>query len=210
MFSAIALFFMNIFSGMGYLGIILLMTIESSFIPFPSEIVIPPAAYLAQKGDMNLILVITSGVIGSLLGALINYFLAVTLGRVFIYSFAKTKLAKILLIDEKGLQKSEDLFKKHGISSTFFGRLIPGVRQLISIPAGLAKMNIFSFILFTTLGAAIWNTILALIGYFFGANEKLWHQYYKQISSVGLIIGIIFIIYFITKYFIKKYKKINT
>lgn len=207
MFSVIASFFMNIFSGMGYIGIIVLMTIESSFIPFPSEIVIPPAAYLAQKGEMNLLLVISCGVIGSLLGALINYFLAATLGRTFIYSFAKTKLAKILLIDEKGVKKSEDLFNKNGIISTFFGRLIPGVRQLISIPAGLAKMNIISFIVFTILGAAIWNTVLALLGYFFGANENIWHTYYKEIKIIGIIIGVIIIAYFIFKYINNKSKK---
>ena len=209
MFSAIASFFMSIFSGMGYIGIIVLMTIESSFIPFPSEIVIPPAAYLAQKGEMNLLLVILCGVIGSLLGALINYILAATLGRTFIYSFAKTKLAKFLLIDEKGVKKSEDLFNKNGIISTFFGRLIPGVRQLISIPAGLAKMNIISFIMFTTLGATIWTTILALLGYFFGANENLWHTYYKEIKIAGIIIGVIIVAYFIFKYIKNKSKNKN-
>lgn len=208
MFSNMISFFLNTFSDMGYLGIIFLMTIESSFIPFPSEIVVPPAAYLASKGEMNIYLVILSSVIGSLLGAIINYILAMTLGRTFIYSFTKTKISKFLLINEKTIIKSETLFNKHGALSTFFGRLIPGVRQLISIPAGLAKMNIFKFLFFTFLGSIIWTIILAVIGYQFGANENLLHSYYEEISNIGLVLGIILVIIFVVKYFIKKNKKV--
>lgn len=207
MLSSMISFFLNTFSSMGYIGIIILMTIESSFIPFPSEIVVPPAAYLAFKGEMNIYLVILSSVIGSLLGAMVNYILAMTLGRTFIYSFTKTKLSKFLLINEKTIVKSEELFNKHGSMSTFFGRLIPGVRQLISIPAGLAKMNMFKFLFFTFLGSLIWTTILAVIGYQFGANETLLHSYYEEISNIGLILGIVLVLVFIIRYFIKKYKK---
>lgn len=209
MFSIIASFFMNIFSKMGYIGIIILMTIESSFIPFPSEIVIPPAAYLAQKGEMNIVLIVLSGILGSLIGALINYFLSLTLGRTFIYSFAKTKLAKILLINEVNIKKSENIFNKNGSISTFFGRLIPGVRQLISIPAGIAKMNIFKFILFTILGSSIWNIVLALLGYFFGANKNLLHQYYEEIKFILIILGFFIVSFFIFKYTIKKYESMK-
>ncbi len=209
MFSKIATFFMGLFSGMGYTGITILMTIESSFIPFPSEIIIPPAAYLAAKGEMNVFLILIASCIGSLLGALINYFLARTLGRKIIYSFANTRLAKFLLIKPESIKKAEDLFNRHGILSTIVGRLIPGVRQLISIPAGLAKMNLGVFCLFTVIGSTIWNVLLTILGYFFGANEALLKQYYTEIKIGGIILGIIVILLLIIKYFIKKNKNIK-
>lgn len=180
-----------------YWNIALLMTIESSFIPFPSELVVPPAAYLAQQGQLNILLVIVAGILGSLLGALINYVLALTLGRKILYRFSRTKLAKSLLISEEKLQRSEKYFLKHGERSTFFGRLIPVIRQLISIPAGLAKMNVFKFCLYTFLGSSIWVIILALTGYYFAKQQAIIFLYYKEI--VFFIIVIILAILFIRR-----------
>lgn len=173
----------------GYVGIVLLMTIESSFIPFPSEIVIPPAAFLAQQGQMNIILVILAGIIGSLIGATINYFLAFSLGRKMIYFLANKKIAKMLLINEKKLQYAEKYFLRYGNFSTFLGRLIPAVRQLISIPAGLSRMNFKKFILYTALGSGLWTIVLAILGYAFGANQELLGHYYSKISLFFVLVG---------------------
>jgi membrane protein DedA with SNARE-associated domain len=167
----------------GYLGIFIMMTIESSFIPFPSEIVLVPAGYLASKGDMNVAYIMSSALAGSLIGSFINYYLALTLGRRFLL-----KYGKYFFISEETLLKMESYFKKHGHISTFTGRLIPGVRQLISIPAGLAKMNLGEFSLFTLLGAGIWAFILTFLGYFLGENEALINQYLKEITIAVLII----------------------
>ena len=171
------------------------MTIESSFIPFPSEVVIPPAAYLASRGEFNIYLVILSGVAGSLIGALINYFLALTLGRAVIYRLAGTRLARMLLINEDKIKKSEDMFLKYGNLSTFTGRLIPAIRQLISIPAGFARMPLKSFLLYTFLGSGLWTAILAAAGYIFGANQELILRYYDYFKEgVYVIIGLVLIV----------------
>jgi len=187
---------------MNYFTITLLMTIESSFIPFPSEIVVPPAAYKAAKGELNIYLVVFFSTLGSLLGALFNYYLALWIGRKAIYKFADTKFARLCLIEPNSIQKAEDFFVKHGNSSTIIGRLIPGIRQLISIPAGLSKMNIKSFLIYTTIGATIWNIVLALLGYFI--PQELVETYYKEISYVMLGLGLLFGFYLIYKAFIKK------
>ena len=142
--------------------IILLMTIESSFIPFPSEIVVPPAAYF---GEVSLVMVIVCATIGADLGAIINYFLAQWIGRPIVYKFADSRLGHMCLLSSEKIAKAEAFFNKHGVISTLIGRLVTGVRQLISIPAGLARMNFGKFILYTTIGAGTWNTILTLIGY---------------------------------------------
>ncbi|HPY96071.1 MAG TPA: DedA family protein [Candidatus Cloacimonadota bacterium] len=210
MFGTIATFFMGKFSQMGYTGIIVLMTIESSFIPFPSEIVIPPAAYLASQGQMNLFLVIASGVAGSLIGALINYFLAVWLGRSLVYKLADTKLVHMMLIDRGKIEKAEEYFNKYGNMSTLIGRLIPAIRQLISIPAGLARMDLKRFIFFTTLGAGVWNVILALLGYYFGENKALLHLYYEEIKIGIILVVIAAAIFIIVRYFYKKNKSLKT
>lgn len=178
----------------GYWGIVLLMTIESSFVPFPSEIVIPPAAYLASQGEFNIYLVILAGIIGSLLGAIINYYLALTLGRKVIYGLARKNFFKFLLIDEKKIAKSEEYFLKYGNISTFFGRFVPALRQLISIPAGLAKMKLKNFIFYTTLGSGLWVIILAILGYAFGANQELLASYYKEISIFFVAVAVVVII----------------
>ena len=152
---------------LNYWTITLLMAIESSFIPFPSEVVVPPAAYKAAGGnsDMNVYLVVLFATIGANIGALINYYLAYFVGRPIVYKFANSRFGHMCLIDEDKVKHAEVYFEKHGALSTFIGRLIPAVRQLISIPAGLAKMKLSTFLLYTTLGAGIWNAILAGIGY---------------------------------------------
>lgn len=142
--------------------IILLMTIESSFIPFPSEIVVPPAAYF---GEVSLIMVIICATIGADMGATINYFLAQWIGRPVVYKFADSRIGHLCLLNSDKIAKAEAFFNKHGVISTLIGRLVPGVRQLISIPAGLARMHFGKFILYTTIGAGSWNIVLALIGY---------------------------------------------
>ncbi|MBO7248381.1 MAG: DedA family protein [Bacteroidaceae bacterium] len=152
---------------LNYWTITLLMTIESSFIPFPSEIVVPPAAYhAAANGEMNLFLIILFATVGACLGAIINYFLALWIGKPIVYKFADSKVGHLLLLDVKKIEQAEEYFNKHGAISTFVGRLIPAIRQLISIPAGLARMNMTKFLAFTALGAGIWNAVLAALGFY--------------------------------------------
>ena len=151
---------------LNYWTITLLMAIESSFIPFPSEVVVPPAAYKAACGEMNIWLVIFFATLGALIGAFINYYLALWLGKPVIYKFANSRLGHMCLLDEQKVIKSEEFFNRYGVLATLIGRLVPAVRQLISIPAGLAKMNIAKFALFTAIGAGAWNTVLAALGYF--------------------------------------------
>lgn len=160
---------------MGYLGVFLLMAMESSVIPIPSEVVIPPAGYLAQQGKMNMGLVILSGTLGSLVGAYANYFTARYLGRPLLL-----KYGRYVWITEGHFDRVEGFFKRHGEISTFIGRLLPVVRHLISLPAGLAGMNHLRFSAYTLLGSAIWVTVLAWIGYFIGENEELILRYSHQ------------------------------
>lgn len=152
---------------LNYWTILLFMTVESSFIPFPSEVVVPPAAWLAANGQngLNIAGVVIVATVGACLGALINYGLAVLLGRPIVYAFARSRWGHLCLINEEKVMQAEKYFDKHGAVSTFFGRLIPAVRQLISIPAGLARIKLSTFVLFTALGAGIWNLVLAIIGY---------------------------------------------
>jgi len=194
---------------MNYGTITLLMTIESSFIPFPSEVIVPPAAYKASQAEsgMNIILVVIFATIGAIIGAFINYYLALWLGRPVIHKFAESKLGKMCLLSAEKVQKAEDYFVKHGNISTFIGRLLPGIRQLISIPAGLAKMSILPFIAYTTLGAGIWNIMLAVMGYIAHGQADLIDQYSKEISYMMLILGVLFVIYLLYNGFLKKNKK---
>ena len=156
-----------VLENLNYWVVTIFMTIESSFIPFPSEVIVPPAAWKAMTADsVNIFLVVLFATLGAALGALINYYLARWLGRPIVYKFANSRLGHMCQIDEEKVHHAEEYFRKHGAASTFFGRLIPAVRQLISIPAGLAGMKLGPFLLYTTLGAGIWNAILALLGYF--------------------------------------------
>ncbi|MDA3945190.1 MAG: DedA family protein [Helicobacteraceae bacterium] len=175
---------------MGYLGIFLLMMIESSFIPFPSEIVLIPAGYLAQQGEMNIIVIFLAALLGSLTGAFINYFGALLIGRRLLMRFGK-----YIFISNSAMGKMETYFQKHGPISTFTGRLIPGIRQLISIPAGLSKMPLFPFTLYTALGAGIWSTVLILLGYILGEKQELIASYLHQITLavLGTVVLIIFV-----------------
>ena len=181
-----------------YLLIFVLMTVESSFIPFPSEVVVPPAAYLAcTKGDMNVFAVVLVATAGALCGALINYFLSLWIGRPLVYSFADSRLGHALLINHEKVENAEKYFDSHGAVSTFIGRLIPAVRQLISIPAGLARMNLGVFCIFTALGAGIWNGILAVLGWWLGRTvplDQLFIQvekYNDYLTWAGLAIGVV-------------------
>ena len=152
---------------LNYWWILVFMAIESSFIPFPSEVVVPPAAFLAMTPDnpMNIFLVVIVATIGADLGAMVNYFLAKWLGRPIVYKFADSRIGHMCLIDRAKVEHAEEYFREHGAASTFFGRLIPAVRQLISIPAGLSGMHLGKFLFYTTLGAGIWNSVLAGLGY---------------------------------------------
>jgi len=181
---------------MGYLGIVLLMALESSFFPFPSEVVIPPAGFLASKGQMNIFLIILSGIFGSILGALVNYYIAYRYGRVLLI-----KYGKYFFISENKFKKIESFFVNHGEISTFVGRLLPGIRQYISFPAGLAKMNIVKFIIYTALGAGIWVVILTYVGYFIGNNLELIRAQLKTITLLIIPFLILIIVLYI---FLKK------
>lgn len=194
---------------MNYGTVTLLMAVESSFIPFPSEVVVPPAAYKATKpdSDMNVVLVIVFATLGALIGALVNYYLALWLGRPIVYKFAESKLGRLCLLDASKIETAEKYFDKHGKSSTLIGRLVPAVRQLISIPAGLAKMNIVTFLTFTALGAGIWNTILAVLGYIAAGQSDLIDKYSHELSYILIGLGILFVAYLIFKAVRKKKKQ---
>ena len=179
-------FIVKLVGDLGYIGIFLMMFLESSFFPFPSEVVMIPAGYLVYKGEMNFFLAVLSGIIGSLSGALFNYFLAIKYGRAFLI-----KYGKYFFISEDTILKVEEFFKEHGHISTFSGRLVPAVRQYISFPAGLAKMNLITFAIYTSLGAGLWVVILTLLGYFIGGNEALIKEYLRYIIIVILIALII-------------------
>jgi membrane protein DedA with SNARE-associated domain len=189
---------------LNYWTITILMAIESSVIPLPSELVVPPAAYKAAAGELNIYLVVFFSTLGALIGSVTNYFLAVYIGRPIVYKFANSRLGHMMLIDEDAVRKTEAFFERNGAISIFTGRLLPGVRHLISIPAGLSRMNLTKFILYTTLGAGIWNIILAAIGYSLESvvpKEMLMTkvmEYSMHISTVFITLGVLvfgFIIY---------------
>ena len=185
-------------SSLGYLGIIIMMALESSFFPFPSEIVMIPAGYLVFKREMNLYIVMFSGVLGSILGALLNYYIAYKLGKPFIL-----KYGKYFKIDETRFDKLNNFFLKHGAISTFIGRLIPGIRQYISFPAGLSGLKLYTFILYTSLGAGLWSGILVGIGYVVGDNKELIHKYSREATVFVLLFSISLILIYM---FLKKKK----
>jgi membrane protein DedA with SNARE-associated domain len=205
-------FFNTFVEHANYWYVFIFMIIESSFIPFPSELVVPPAAYLAAtKGDMNITAIILVATAGALVGALVNYYLSVWIGRPLVYRFADSRFGHACLINREKVENAENFFAKHGAGSTFFGRLIPAVRQLISIPAGLARMNIGKFAVFTSLGALLWNSVLAGLGYWLGKNvplEALYAQIEKYNSYLNLVgLGILVIcIAYILYHALKKHK----
>ena len=194
---------------LNYWTITLLMAIESSFIPFPSEVVVPPAAWKsASDSSMNVFLVVFFATLGANIGALINYYLSRWLGRPIVYKFANSRIGHMCLIDEAKVRHAEEYFAEHGALSTFIGRLIPAVRQLISIPAGLSRMKLSTFILYTTLGAGIWNSILAAIGYYLSnvpgieTEEQLLMQVNKYSHEIGYVfigIGVVIVGYLVYK-----------
>ena len=188
---------------LNYLTVMFLMFIESTFIPFPSEVVVPPAAYNAAAGELNIFLVVLFATIGADLGASVNYLLAYYLGRPFIYKFANSRWGHLCLLDQQKVERSEKFLYDHGITATLVGRVIPGIRQLISIPAGLAKMNFYKFILYTTIGAGIWNSILATLGWYlhsFVPKDQLadkideYSTYIKIVILSALFIAVAYIV----------------
>lgn len=193
-------------ANMNYVGITALMTLESSFVPFPSEVVIPPAVYVAEAPDsplnltgsylLNVLFIVLFGTLGAMIGAVVNYFLALWLGRPVVYALADSRFGHLLLLSGAKVRKAEDYFNRHGKVSTFVGRLIPGIRQLISIPAGLAKMNFFSFLSYTFMGAFIWNTVLALLGYVAHGQAELINRYSRELSVVLLVLFVVVIVSF--------------
>ncbi|MGA2140994.1 MAG: DedA family protein [Brevinematales bacterium] len=182
-----------------YLSITCLMAIESSFLPLPSEVVIPPAAYKAASGDLNIIFVVLFSCLGSVIGALFNYTISRYLGRAVIYGLAETKFAHMLMVDRAALDKAEGYFLKFGRSSTFIGRFIPVVRHLISIPAGISKMKLTDFILFTAMGSFLWSIILSALGYFIYTRKDLLEKYSHLVTYAFLAAAVLFIIYLIIK-----------
>ena len=190
---------------LNYWVITLLMAIESSFIPFPSEVVVPPAAYkAATTGELNVFLVVLCASVGACIGALVNYFLARYLGRPLVYRFAESRIGHMCLIDPEKVERAERYFDEHGAVGTFFGRLVPAVRQLISIPAGLARMSLGRFLLYTTLGASLWNSILAGMGwyighYYSGQLEEKVAQYSGELKIAMLVLGAAVVLYLIYK-----------
>ena len=195
-----------------------LMAVESSFIPFPSEVVVPPAAYVvgvdassplcvSELYWVNVALIVAVASLGAIVGACINYGLSIWLGRPIIYKFADSKLGHMLLLSSEKIQRAEDYFNEHGKVSTFVGRLIPGIRQLISIPAGLARMHFGAFLGYTFLGAFIWNTVLALLGVVAKGNQDLIDRYNQELSYGILAVVALVIVYFVVKYIVKNRKK---
>ncbi len=208
----------------GYWMVFLFMVIESSFLPFPSEVVVPPAAFIAAQSshtlfyngqnltipNLNVFLIVIVATAGAIVGALINYFISMWVGRPIVYAFANSRLGHACLIDSAKVEKAEKYFDNHGAVSTFIGRLIPAVRQLISIPAGLSRMNLIKFIIFTGLGAMLWNIILAALGYWLGTTidvNQLYtsvEKYNSYLTIGGIVILLLCVTYILWNAFRKK------
>ena len=206
-------FISSLLSNLNYGTILFLMLLESTVVPVPSELVVTPAAYHAAGGHLDVFLVILFATIGADLGASINYVVAYYVGRPVIYRFANSKWGKMCLLNQEKVEKSEKYFDDHGIVATLTGRLIPGIRHLISIPAGLAKMNYWKFLLYTTIGAGVWHSILAALGWYLHAivpedqlNDKI-TEYAEYIKIVIIGIVVIAIGYFVIRHFLKRKKQ---
>jgi len=193
-------------SNTNYFSITVLMAAESSILPVPSEIVIPPAVYVAMdpKSDLSIVWIVFFGTLGAMIGASFNYLMSMWLGRLVIYKFADSKLGKLFMLSSEKIKKSEKFFNDHGKTSTFIGRLIPVIRHLISIPAGLAKMNYFSFLLYTFLGAGLWNIVLASLGYVAGENRDMINKYSHELSFIFVGVGAVLLVWLIVKSVRKK------
>ena len=205
----------SLLNNLTYGAIFVLMLLESTVIPVPSELVIAPAAYHSAAGNMHVWLVSLFGTLGADIGATINYIAGYYLGRPIIYKFANSRVGHLCLLNQEKVERSEKYFNDHGMVATITGRLIPGIRHLISIPAGLAKMKYWQFILYTTLGAGVWNCILAALGWYlhsFVPEEQLedkileYGEYIKFV--ILLLVGIAFV-YFLTKWYINRRRKIR-
>ena len=203
----------TLLGNLNYGTILLLMLLESTIVPVPSELVVAPAAYHAASGQLNVVLVVLFATIGADIGASINYFVALYVGRPVIYKFANSKWGKMCLLNQEKVEKSERFFDNNGITATLTGRLVPGIRHLISIPAGLARMNYWKFLLYTTIGAGAWHAILAAMGWYLHAVvpedqlETTIQHYNHYIVGAILAIVILVIAYFIVKTFTKKHKQ---
>jgi membrane protein DedA with SNARE-associated domain len=184
----------------GYPGIVVLMTIESSFVPFPSELVMPPAGYQIAQGNMSWVPVLASGIVGSLVGAYVNYFLAAYLGRPFFL-----KYGRYFLVKAKQIERCDRFFARHGEITTFVGRLIPMVRQLISLPAGMARMNLLRFTIYTALGAGAWVTVLTYIGFVVGRNRELLQRYLNDATMYALILVVLLVVVYV--YFHRRHRR---
>ena len=202
--------FTSLLSNLNYGTIFFLMMFESTVVPVPSEFVVTPAAYHAASGQLDIWLVILAATIGADLGASINYFVALYVGRPVIYRFANSRWGKMCLLNQEKVEKSERYFDEHGIVATLTGRLIPGIRHLISIPAGLARMNYWKFLLYTTIGAGVWHSILAALGWYLHAivpeeqlNDKI-SEYAEYIKIVILALVVLAIVYFLIKHYTKR------
>jgi membrane protein DedA with SNARE-associated domain len=192
-------------SNLNYFTIALLMLIESTFLPLPSEVVIPFASYKAAQGDLSVFGVVLFGTMGALTGSLINYTLAYYLGRPIVYKFAESKIGRLFLLSKEKVEHAENYFIRNGKSSTFIGRLVPGVRHLISIPAGLSKMNLRTFMFYTFVGAGIWNIILSIIGYYiYDVSDRI----LPYLDNILYVLGAVFVVYLIIKG-IKRKRKNN-
>lgn len=211
-------FFQWFVENANYLFVFVFMTIESSFIPFPSEVVVPPAAYLActnagAGSDMNIYMVVVMATLGALCGAFINYYIALWIGRPVVYRFADSRIGHACMINREKVEKAEAYFDKHGAISTFIGRLIPAIRQLISIPAGISKMNVGQFAIFTALGALVWNTVLALLGYWLSLTvspDMLFvkvEEYNKYLTWAGYGIALLCVAFILWNAFKPKHNK---
>ena len=205
-------FISTLLNNLNYPTILLLMLLESTVIPVPSELVVAPAAYHAAGGNLNVILVVLFATIGADIGASINYFVALYVGRPVIYRFANSKWGKMCLLNQEKVEKSERYFDDHGIVATLTGRLIPGIRHLISLPAGLARMNYWKFLLYTTIGAGCWHAILAAMGWYLHAivpeselNETI-KQYNHYIVGAILALVLLAVVYFAAKHYLSKRK----
>lgn len=178
-------------NNLNYWTVLLLMFIEGSVIPAPSELIVPPAGYRAAAGELNIVLVVVVATIGAVLGSTANYFAAYYLGRPVVYRFANSRLGHLCLINQEKIEKAEKYFYDHGVIATLTGRLLPGIRQIISIPAGLSKMKFWKFILYTTVGAGIWNTVLAALGWYlhsFVPKEELYNKIEEYNSQIQLVV----------------------